>query len=52
VVRRELIAGRPESLPGLLPDFVYAATVPFLGQEEATRLARRGRELLAEHGAD
>ena len=50
VVRREIAAGRTESLPGLLPDFVYAATVPFLGQEEALRLARRGRELLLRSG--
>ncbi len=48
VVRREVVAGRAEELPRLLPDFVYAATVPFLGQKEALRLARRGRELLDE----
>lgn len=47
VVRREVAAGRAELLPGLLPDFVYAATVPFLGQEEALRLARQGQELQA-----
>jgi AcrR family transcriptional regulator len=47
VVRREIVAGRIDQLPRHLPDFVYAATVPFLGQEEALRLARRGRELLA-----
>jgi AcrR family transcriptional regulator len=46
VVRREIAAGRAAELPRLLPDFVYAATVPFLGQEEALRLARRGREML------
>lgn len=46
VVRRELMAGRIEQLPRLLPDFIYSATVPYLGQEEAMRLARRGRELL------
>jgi hypothetical protein len=39
VLRRELLAGRPERLPALLPDFVYAATVPFLGRAEALRLA-------------
>lgn len=49
VVRRELAAGRSSRLPELLPDFVYAATVPFLGQEEALRLARRGRQLLDRH---
>lgn len=47
VVRREIIAGRTEDLPRLLPDFIYAATVAPLGQEEALRLANRGRELLA-----
>lgn len=46
IVRREVVAGRAERLPRLLPDLVYSATIPFLGQEEALRLARRGRELL------
>ena len=48
IIRREVVAGRAGELPRLLPDFVYGATVPFLGQEEALRLARRGRELLTE----
>ena len=47
VVRREIVAGRLDQLPRHLPDFVYAATVPFLGQEEALRLARRAREAMA-----
>jgi AcrR family transcriptional regulator len=46
IIRREVMAGRAGELPRLLPDFVYAATVPFLGQENALRLARRARELL------
>jgi AcrR family transcriptional regulator len=46
VVRREIAAGRAAELPRLLPDLVYGATVAFLGQEEALRLARRGRQLL------
>jgi AcrR family transcriptional regulator len=46
VVRGEIVAGRTEELPRLLPDFVYAVTVPFLGQEEALRLSRRAREIL------
>jgi len=46
IIRREIAAGRTAQLPRLLPDFVYSATVPFLGQEEALRLARQGRELL------
>jgi len=48
LVRREIAAGRAEQLPSVLPDLVYAGTVAFLGQEEALRLARRGRELLEE----
>lgn len=40
IVRRELAAGRAERLPQLLPDCVYIATVPFLGQAEALRLAK------------
>jgi AcrR family transcriptional regulator len=47
LVRREIAAGRADRLPRTLPDLVYGATVPFLGQEEALRLARRGREQLA-----
>jgi AcrR family transcriptional regulator len=46
IVRRELVAGRAGRLPLLLPDCVYIATVPFLGQEEAMRLARNARKLL------
>lgn len=46
VVRREIVAGRTEELPRLLPDLIYAASIPSLGQDEALRLARRGRELL------
>lgn len=45
VVRREIVAGRYERLPDLAPDFVYAATVPFLGIAEAQRLAQLARRL-------
>jgi len=45
LVRREIAAGRADQLPRILPDLVYAATAPFLGQEEALRLARRAREV-------
>lgn len=48
VVRREIVAGRCEQLPRVLPDLAFGATVPFLGQEEAQRMARRARELLAD----
>lgn len=40
VVRREIVAGRYERLPLLAPALAYAATVPFVGQREAQRLAR------------
>jgi AcrR family transcriptional regulator len=44
IVRRELVAGRAAQLPQILPDCVYIATVPFLGQREALRLAGLARE--------
>lgn len=47
LVRREIAAGRGSELPRILPDCVYSATVPFLGQAEALRLARQGRKPLA-----
>jgi len=50
VVRREIARGRTVDLPRLAPDFIYAAAVPFLGQEEALRLARASRDRLAESG--
>jgi AcrR family transcriptional regulator len=43
VVRREVALGRTADLPRLLPDLIYGATVPFLGQAEALRLARTTR---------
>jgi len=48
VVRRELAAGRAERLPQLLPDFVYAALVPFVGQREALRQAKQAARVAAE----
>jgi AcrR family transcriptional regulator len=50
IIRRELAAGRAERLPRLLPDCVYIATVPFLGQEEALRLTRQAEQLLNRQG--
>ncbi len=46
VVRRYICEVQAQELPRLLPDFIYAATVPFLGQAEALRLSRRARTLL------
>lgn len=50
VVRRELAAGRAAQLPGLLPDFVYAALVPFVGQREALRQAKEAARVAAGEG--
>jgi AcrR family transcriptional regulator len=46
LMRREVAQGRTERLERLLPDLIYGATVPFLGQEEASRLAGRARLLV------
>jgi AcrR family transcriptional regulator len=48
VVRRELAAGRVAGLQRLLPDFVYAALVPFVGQREALRQAKLAARAAAE----
>jgi AcrR family transcriptional regulator len=40
VIRRELASGRSARLPQLMPDFVYAVLVPFVGQREALRQAK------------
>lgn len=46
IVRREIVTGRGAELPRVLPDCVYIATVPFLGQREALRLTRQAKALL------
>jgi TetR/AcrR family transcriptional regulator len=48
VVRRELCAGTPPRLSRFLPDFIYAALVPFAGQREALRQANLAMKLIAE----
>lgn len=48
VIRRELATGRAARLPELLPDFVYAVLVPFVGQREALRQARLAARMAAE----
>jgi AcrR family transcriptional regulator len=44
IVQREIVAGRAESLPALLPELLYCALVPFRGREEAERQAELARE--------
>ncbi len=50
LIRRELIAGRAERLPELLPDIIYGTVVPFLDQREALRYAELARELINDGG--
>jgi AcrR family transcriptional regulator len=50
LIRRELLAGRPERLPELLPDIIYGMLAPYLDQQEALRYAGLARELLNEGG--
>lgn len=50
LIRRELIAGRAERLPELLPDITYGAVVPFLDQQEALRYAGLAKELINDGG--
>ena len=47
---RELIAGRAERLPELLPDIIYGTVVPFLGQQEALRYMELAKEMIKEGG--
>lgn len=46
LIRRELIAGRADRLPELLPDIIYGTVVPFLPQQEALRYSDLARELI------
>jgi AcrR family transcriptional regulator len=50
VIRRELAADRAAWLPQLLPDFVYAVLVPFVGQGEALRQAKLAAGVATEEG--
>lgn len=50
LIRRELLAGRAERLPALLPDIVYGLLVPYLDQQEALRYAALARETENEGG--
>jgi len=47
LVRVEIVAGRTERLPALLPDLLYTTLAPYLGHEEAMRETRALREELA-----
>jgi AcrR family transcriptional regulator len=50
LIRRELIAGRAENLPQLLPDIIYGTVVPFLDQREALRYRELAKESIKQGG--
>jgi AcrR family transcriptional regulator len=50
LIRRELIAGRAEDLPQLLPDIIYGTVVPFLDQQEALHYRELAKELIKAGG--
>jgi AcrR family transcriptional regulator len=50
LIRRELIEGRAEHLPKLLPDIIYGTVVPFLDQQEALRYRELAKELIKDGG--
>lgn len=50
LIRRELIAGRAERLPELLPDIIYGTVVPFLDQREALHYAELAQDLINDGG--
>jgi hypothetical protein len=39
LIRTEILAGRAEQLPAILPQATYAALVAFLGREQAQAMA-------------
>jgi hypothetical protein len=48
VMRSEIVAGRAERLPQLMPEFAYLVTLPLLGHREAMHRRRQAEELVAE----
>lgn len=51
LIAGELIGGRIDRLPDLIADYVYIATLPYLGQEEALRRMSDMREALRQAAA-
>jgi AcrR family transcriptional regulator len=47
VVSARIVQGAIDELPGLLPDLVYCATVPYLGPRRAALAARKARRELS-----
>jgi hypothetical protein len=51
VVRGELMSGREDHLPRLMPSFVFLAVLPTVGQDRALALSKRASELIR-HGLE
>lgn len=51
VLYQEIVAGRAEQLPALLPDLMYALVLPFEGREAAERELKRAPRRAAAAGA-
>jgi hypothetical protein len=47
VMRGELVNGRGEQLPKLMPGFVFLVALPIVDQDRALELSRRATELIA-----
>jgi hypothetical protein len=47
----QILAGNTERLPELLPDILYIATIPYLGQDEALRLSRQAEKTVRARAA-
>lgn len=50
LIAGQILAGNAERLRELLPDVVYIATVPYLGQDEALRQSREAEKLVPSGG--
>lgn len=48
VIGVELLQGRPEQLPKLMPSFVFLLALQVVGQDRALELSERAAELIAE----
>ena len=46
LMHAEILAGRSDWLPRLLPSFTFVTSVPFLDRDESLRLSDRTRELV------
>ena len=48
MIRGEILKGKRERLPQMLPDFVFLVALPIVDQDRALALSQRASELIAE----